>query len=639
MVIVMSHLRIFLIPLILITYSLPSWAVRELVDDFNGSTIDFIKWSNFDPAFSAGEFAARIDTTADNLVLIAASDGSRYQRTRISVLNTSLTALQATISVVSIADGGSTASANIEGRYYNANSVVPVDAIGDVVATVAIGDRGSGLEAWWEIIESTDANFDAWTQLSSGTIIVPGTLSTNTPYIAKVEYYGNHFTFTVDGMSSGPVLGPARMGPADFSYQRLSTSTDCCGTNPSIHATFDDVVLDNLLGIYDDFSSGIHIDSTKWDTYLGSRVTAAGKLVLNVADEDILQDGSANSSLYLKERNPNYVEARISVSNASMLDANIVGRAQLSGYFYNERRDGGVLTLPYDESDGDVWGRVNIVLFNGVLSADAYLQSELTNYDTDQQLLFQKFTKLITFDTEYLVSLKRDGDRIIFGLDDEKIVYTITTPTYPPSPAFSGNGYRKLNSFIGGTSTSSPAGASGIFMMFADDFYVGAPRNIGPTGVALVSPANGASGLGTAVTFIWKTATDPDSNSLSYQIFLCEDPAFAGCTPTVVASTKKVIDYADAEGLLPLVLFGTVLGGFGLRRRKWLMMAIVSLAIIGLVSNCGGGGGGSAPASSTTDEMSHTESGLKPATTYYWKVSVSDGIDTVESATRSFSTQ
>ena len=321
MVIVMSHLRIFLIPLILITYSLPSWAVRELVDDFNGSTIDFTKWSDFDPAFSAGEFAARIDTTADNLVLIAASDGSRYQRTRISVLNPSLTALQATISVVSVADGGSTASANIEGRYYNANSVAPVDATGDVFATVAIGDRGSGLEAWWEIIESTDANFDAWTQISSGTIIVPGTLSTNTPYIAKVEYFGNHFTFTVDGMSSGPVLGPARMGPADFSYQRLSTSTDCCGTNPSIHATFDDVVLDNLLGIYDDFSSGIHIDSTKWDTYLGSRVAAAGKLVLNVADEDILQDGSANSSLYLKERNPNYVEARISVSNASMLDA------------------------------------------------------------------------------------------------------------------------------------------------------------------------------------------------------------------------------------------------------------------------------------------------------------------------------
>jgi hypothetical protein len=151
-------------------------------------------------------------------------------------------------------------------------------------------------------------------------------LNFNVPYITKIEYDGNRsFTFTVDGMSSGAILGPARMGPPSFPDQRLSSSTDCCGTNPSIHATFDDVVLDNGLTIYDDFSSGIHIDSTKWDTYLGSRVTAAGKLVLNVADEDILQNGDATSGLYLKERNPDYVEARISVSNASNLDTNLVG--------------------------------------------------------------------------------------------------------------------------------------------------------------------------------------------------------------------------------------------------------------------------------------------------------------------------
>ena len=106
----------------------------------------------------------------------------------------------------------------------------------------------------------------------------------------------------------------------------------------------------------------------------------------------------------------------------------------------------------------------------------------------------------------------------------------------------------------------------------------------------------------------------------------------------MVASVEKLIDFAGAEGLLPLVLFGTVLGGIGLRRRKWLMMSIVSLAIIGLVSNCGGGGSGSSTPD-PTDEISHTEAGLKTGTTYFWKVSVSDGTDTVESATRSFTTQ
>ena len=105
-----------------------------------------------------------------------------------------------------------------------------------------------------------------------------------------------------------------------------------------------------------------------------------------------------------------------------------------------------------------------------------------------------------------------------------------------------------------------------------------------------------------------------------------------------MASAKNVIDFADASGLLPLVFFGTVLGGIGLRRRKWLMMAIYSLAIIGLVSSCGGGGGDSAP-TAPTDEISRTVSGLNPGTTYYWKITASDGTDTVESATRSFTTQ
>jgi len=471
----MARLEVLPILILLISSSFPAWAARELVDDFNGPTIDFTRWSNFDPAFSAAEYAALIDDTADNLVLYEASDGSRYQRTRVRVLNTTLNALQATISIVSATDGGGgEAIASVEGQYYNADAAAPSDATGDVFATVHIGDRGNGLEAWWEIIQSTDPDFNTWIVISTDTTILPGTLSFNTPYVTKLEYDGNRsFTFTVDGMTSGPVLGPIRMGPPSFPDQRLSSATDCCGANPSIEATFDDVVLDNNLTIYDDFSGGVHIDSTKWGTYLGSRTTRAGKLVLDVADEDILQDGSADSRLYLKQRNPQYVEARISLSSSSSLDANIAGRARLSGYFYNQRRDGGISALPYDESDGDVWGRIDIVLFNGVLFADAYLESELTNYATDQQLLFQPFTKPVAFDTEYLVSIEKRENTIIFGLDNERIVYNIATPAYPPSPAFAGNGYRLLGSRVHGTATSNPAGASGLFIVFVDDVYTG----------------------------------------------------------------------------------------------------------------------------------------------------------------------
>jgi len=186
-----------------------------------------------------------------------------------------------------------------------------------------------------------------------------------------------------------------------------------------------------------------------------------------------------------------------------------------------------------------------------------------------------------------------------------------------------------LISFTGGTLIFDVTG-------FTTYSSISGSGNTPPTAFALVSPADGAMGLGTSLTFVWKKATDPDGDSLSYQFFLCEDSGFSGCTPIVVASAEKLIDFAGAEGLLPLVLFGTVLGGIGLRRRKWLIMVIASLAIVGLVSNCGGGGGGG---TALTDEKSHTVSGLKSGATYHWKVSVSDGTDTVESATRSFATQ
>ncbi len=91
-----------------------------------------------------------------------------------------------------------------------------------------------------------------------------------------------------------------------------------------------------------------------------------------------------------------------------------------------------------------------------------------------------------------------------------------------------------------------------------------------------------------------------------------------------------------------MALFGTILGGMGLRRRKWFRVGILSsiylLGVIGIVASGGGGGGSGDGISTTTDEKNYTQTGLKPGTTYYWRVIVSDGIDTLESETRSFNT-
>jgi hypothetical protein len=148
------------------------------------------------------------------------------------------------------------------------------------------------------------------------------------------------------------------------------------------------------------------------------------------------------------------------------------GRARLNGYAYNERRDGGVGALPYDGCDGDVWVEVEIQLLNGNLSATALAQSERSNCsDVDTVLISKIFTKPLALDTEYLLWIERDGNRLLLGLDDEIYEHTITTRTYAPSPA-AGKGFRRLSSQIHGSQNSQLNGAAAVFEMLVDNVYI-----------------------------------------------------------------------------------------------------------------------------------------------------------------------
>ena len=477
----MTYTRTFLTLLIWISLSLPAWAARELVDDFNGTTIDFTKWSRFDPAIDIIEYTVRVDTVNQNLILINVGDGTtlfRQQPSRAFVSNaTDLSAIEATIAVVAVEYGGSTAAASLEGQYYNTSSTNPVDQTGDVFATVSIGDRGDGLEAWWEIHVSTHPTFDTWNELSSGTIIGPGFLNLDTAYDAKIDYDdARGFTFTVNGISRG-TTGPPKAGEPNFRTLNLSASTRRFGADPSIHATFDDVSVGN--NPLDNFTSGRSILSrAAWANHSGAVVLSSrldpavsGQLFMFVSDENLLRAGGSDTDLYLRERNPHRIEALFSISSDSDLDPGMRGRARLNGYVYNERRDGGLRALPYDGCDGDVWVEVEIQL-QGALSASALARSELSNCgDTDTILISQTFTKLLAFDTEYLLWIERDGNRLRLGLDDEMVERAIVTPTYAPSPA-AGKGFRRISSRVQGTQTSQLNGADGVFEMLVDNVYI-----------------------------------------------------------------------------------------------------------------------------------------------------------------------
>lgn len=157
-----------------------------------------------------------------------------------------------------------------------------------------------------------------------------------------------------------------------------------------------------------------------------------------------------------------------------------------------------------------------------------------------------------------------------------------------------------------------------------------------PTGPALVSPADGQTGLGTTVTFTWKKSTDPDGDVVTYQLYYCTDQSFSGCNPVAASLSTKNIYYAGF-GWLGFLLIGAVFAGGIAGRKKMALLLMALLMSTGvLFSACGGGGGGGG----SSDEMSYTASGLNSGATYYWKVVADDGKGgTAESAVQSFVTQ
>jgi len=154
-----------------------------------------------------------------------------------------------------------------------------------------------------------------------------------------------------------------------------------------------------------------------------------------------------------------------------------------------------------------------------------------------------------------------------------------------------------------------------------------------PSVPELVSPADGATGLDpNAVTLSWRRANDPDGDPLSYRVRYCERADFNGCSPITVASKHTAVLFAALGGGSGIALLGFVAPGMRRKNawRNWLSIA----SAVAILTACGGSG------SSGDDSLLRTTiSGLKSATTYYWKVEVTDGTKTTESAVRSFTTQ
>lgn len=145
-----------------------------------------------------------------------------------------------------------------------------------------------------------------------------------------------------------------------------------------------------------------------------------------------------------------------------------------------------------------------------------------------------------------------------------------------------------------------------------------------PSKPELVSPANGQTGLATPVTFRWKKATDPDGDTVTYEIHSCTKTDFSGCTPLEVASLGNAGYRYAGMGNIGLMIFGVVLSGLLTVRRRRIGRMTMVLILVGFTLISCDRGGDNTPAGAT-DEVSRTVSGLTPGTTYYWVVVAKDG--------------
>ncbi len=149
-----------------------------------------------------------------------------------------------------------------------------------------------------------------------------------------------------------------------------------------------------------------------------------------------------------------------------------------------------------------------------------------------------------------------------------------------------------------------------------------------PTPFQLVYPANKQTELGTTVKLRWKKSKDPEGNSVTYNLYYCNDTDPENCDPIKVAaaSSSRLSIYSYAG----ILFFGIVVASGASRKRK-ITLLIAMIILSGIISvSCGDKStqeefGNEIDESRTNDEVSYTASGLNRATTYYWMIIAIDG--------------
>ena len=356
--------------------------------------------------------------------------------------------------------------ARVDGIFYNKNAFG--DSSGDIWAGVHIGDRGSGLEAWWAVEEKLDDNGDNWDNLGEGTLIDPGTLSYGTAYTVRISYNGsNGITFTVNGVED-TFTGPARQRATVKEFKELDAGIDVDGGGSTgySHALFDNVYINDQASAYDTFNTA-PLDATKWDSLEVIREISDGKLRSGVQG----CDSRGNVTMTPLKYDRRFIEAKVLIDSDSVVPSDNEGFARISGWYYNDSRGPGS-GLPYNGMVGDVFVSNRLIIdYTGQLKAVAGIyRIDDVDGTTGQSLLWQEFSTPISYDTEYTLSIQHYGTDFWFKCNDETITYQVTTVTYDPSEKWQGFQSRVY----------ADPGECGYLKSQFDEVYIGEFKDLPP---------------------------------------------------------------------------------------------------------------------------------------------------------------
>ncbi|BBO71372.1 hypothetical protein DSCA_53020 [Desulfosarcina alkanivorans] len=404
-------------------------SARMLYDNFSGAHVDDQKWMNQWTDYTemvrevaGGKLVSRIGNTPNRLI---ARNHLQFQnQSTIHTIRCDVTINE------TILDSGDTpeAFARVNGRFYNTR--VSGGSTGDVWAGVHIGNRGNGLEAWWEVTEILDDNSTTFNELGSGTLAVPG-LTNGVSYTVELAYDGsNGFTFTVAGVNATFNSGPARQRDPFNAFKGLTTGAygfDGAAGNGYVAATIDNVYINGQTSAYDTFDS--ELDDSRWASFESVMEIESGRLRFHRQGFDQRSQVTA----YLSDADATYVEARVRINSDSEVSTGARGIFRIQGYFYNESRGEGS-GLAYNGFEGDVFADMRLQLHDdGSMEAAAYVgRSDSSDESLWADLEWHPFSTPIHTDTDYTISLQYTDSKLIFKCDSETFVYPVDTAQYPP---------------------------------------------------------------------------------------------------------------------------------------------------------------------------------------------------------------